>query len=147
MKRLLFLLLLAAPLEAQESYSISATAGQVTTLDRARLASNVRVCQQLGLTNACTQAEACTAANAPGGASCTAGQARGAGVRIFPGTQPGREEYLTFGLVVPSLQEALRAARERERILYCQWFEAQNQTTKDAECSKAGAPDGCELCQ
>lgn len=97
----------------QESYTVNATAGQVTDLTAIVDISNEQVCRGLGLALTCTQAQACTAKGAPGGASCTAVQARGAGVRIYPQTLAGREEFVTFALVASAVH---REARQRTGV-------------------------------
>ena len=138
--------LLCLPAQAQESYSISGTAGQVADLRQYVLGINRNTCARLQLTAACTQAQACTAASAPGGASCTAAQARAANARIWPDTLAGREEFVTFVWIVPHFQEAKSGLPSQGYGGYCNWWTAQNQTTKDAECTKAGLPTGCSIC-
>lgn len=158
MKKLLVLLgLCLVPLaSAQETYSISANAAQVSDLTAIVGAANGEVCNKLGLALGCTQAQACTVANAPGGSACTAAQARGAQVRIYPQTQAGREEFVVFGIAGPRFNE-LRASAVpafSQRKLCDFWATAPRTGTnsKDAVCAAAGlptsvsAPTGCELC-
>src|SRR5690349_13440752 len=137
------LLSIAAPAEAQESYTASATVGQVADFRQYVLAINRGTCRKYSLAATCTQAQACTAANAAGGASCTAAQARAASARIWPDTQAGREEFMTFVWLVPKFNEAKSSLPSQANADYCAWWSASNQTTKDAECSKIGAPNGC----
>lgn len=138
--------LLALPALSQETYTLSASANQVADLRQYQLSINRGQCRRLGLALTCTQAQACTSANAPGGASCTAGQARNAGVRIWPDTQAGREEFVTFQWVAGHFLEARSSLPALAAPDYCAWWTAQNQTTKDAECTKIGAPAGCSIC-
>ena len=148
-KLLLALTLVALPsmVEAQEVYSISATANQVTRITRANALTARRTCLRLGLAEGCTQAQACVAANAAGGASCTAAQARAANARIYPITQAGREEFITFEFIVKELKEFDAEAVRRDQDLYCIWFKAQNQATQNAECSKISSVAECKICQ
>ena len=139
-------LLAGLSVEAQETYSINGTAGQVADLRQYVLGINRNTCARLQLTAACTQAQACTAASAPGGASCTAAQARNANARIWPDTLAGREEFVTFQWIAPHFQEAKSGLPAQGYGGYCNWWTAQNQTTKDAECTKAGLPTGCSIC-
>ena len=98
MKRLgllLAVLLFPAFAQAQEAYTVNATAGQVTRLTKAVTIQNRQTCAASGFPASCTQAQVCVQANAGGGAACTAGQARAANVRIYPNTLAG---CATFGL-------------------------------------------------
>ena len=147
MKKLLLalaLLFLADAAQAQETYSVSASAGQVASHERDRASRARATCLRLGQAVGCTQAQACTAANAAGGASCTAAQARAADARIYPATQAGREEFLTFSIIVPEFLSRIANAASSERAAAGVWFNAQNQTTKDAECVKWGLAAGCD---
>lgn len=141
------LLLLPTIAGAQESYTLNATAQQAADLATIVDLGNRDTCRRLRLAEGCTQSAACTAAGAVGGSSCTAAQARGSNARIYPATQPGREEYVTFVIAAPPFL-ALRAdISTRGKTRYCQvWWPVQNQTTKDGECSKLNLPNGCELC-
>lgn len=148
-KVLLFVLGLVAlawPAESQETYSIAANASQHADLRQHVLGVNRSTCRRLQLVPTCTQAQACTAAQAPGGASCTAAQARGANARIWPDSQAGREEYVTFVWVAPHFVEARATLPNQGMGDYCIWWATQNQTTRDAECAKVGAPAGCSIC-
>lgn len=138
----------AGAVEAQETYSLSASAGQVADLRQYVLAINRGTCRRLAAAGglACNQAQACTAANAPGGSGCSATQARNAGCRIWPDTQAGREEFVTFQWNAPRFLEAKASLPSLAAPDYCDWWGAQNQTTKDAECTKIGAPTGCSIC-
>jgi hypothetical protein len=133
--------------QAQETYTLSYGAAPVARLNRTRAAINVQTCKRLGLADACTQAEACTAAGAAGGASCSDAQAVAANARIYPDTQAGREELVT--------QLALQSFRAIERALLtepeargvCQWFTntATAQQRSDF-CTTAGQPADCMPC-
>jgi hypothetical protein len=144
---LTFLSLVATNIRAQETYSIPATANQVSKLTVILVANNEKTCLKLNLATTCTQAQACTTAGAPGGASCSAAQARNANVRIYPTTQAGREEFLTFVFVAPGFQNAYNDQSDYYHNKYCAWWALQNDATKDSECSKSGAPNNCNICQ
>ena len=142
-----FLLIIPAVVEAQETYSLNATAGQVTDLTSVVVGANVDTCLRLGQGESCTQAEACEAASAAGGVSCTPAQARAANARLWPNTQAGREEFVTFFIVAPRFKDLRAAQNGRNRVRYCDiWWPAQTQTTKNAECSKLVQPAGCSVC-
>jgi hypothetical protein len=149
MKRLLPLVFLFLPVfaEAQENYTVPANATQAAEFRQHVLAVNRSVCRRFNLSASCTQAQACTAANAPGGASCTAAQARGANVRIYPDTAAGREEYMTFVWVLPHFTEARTTLPSQIQLDLCAWWGTLNQTQKDTQCSTWGAPAGCQVCQ
>lgn len=149
MKRIVFFLAfigLAGVASAQETYSVGANANQVANLSAIVSASNARTCLRLLATESCTQANACVAAGAAGGSSCTAAQARAANARIFPLTQAGREEYVTFMFVAPQFISALNepVAFEFERA--CANWQAFNQTQRDSACTSLGRAAGCRLC-
>lgn len=140
-------ILIPMVLFAQETYSVSATAAQVAKVDKGRILNNRLTCLKLGLAVGCTQASACVAAGAAGGSGCTAAQARAAEARIYPNTSAGREEYLGFGIILDALTKVDQLTSKFDAQDYCTWFNAQNQATKDAECSKISAPAGCLICQ
>lgn len=148
MKRLLFLaiIFLPAAAQSQESYAVNATVGQVTRLTKAVTISNRQTCAANGFPAACTQAQLCVQVNAAGGASCTAAQARAANVRIYPGTLAGREEFVTFALVVPAFQQLMSTAVSTDAQDFCAAFKAAAQGTKDATCATYGLPAACEPC-
>lgn len=140
----LVLLLLLAPLaHAQEDYTISANANQVADLTWIVSVENTKTCITWGLPAGCTQAAACTAANASGGASCTAAQARAAQARIFPLTQAGRQEFVIFKIAAPQFQTMRVEANNFGRQAYCAWFNAQTQGVRDGVCTAIGLPAGC----
>lgn len=131
---------------SQETYSVAASVGQTADLRQFVLSKNRRTCQAQGLAVTCTQAQACTSANAAGGASCTAAQARAANVRIWPDTQAGREEFVIFFWLAPLFSQAKASLPTLAAPDYCAWWTLQNQTTRDTECTKIGAPTGCSIC-
>jgi hypothetical protein len=141
------LLLIPAIVSGQETYSVAATANQVSNLTTAIASMNQELCDRYTLGQNCTQAQACTAVNAAGGAACTPAQARTANVRMWPNTQAGREEFVTFYLIAPRFQDLVSGTVGANRARYCAWWALQNQTTKDAECTKLGQPTGCSICQ
>ena len=145
-KVLLVLILLGAPVVAQETYSIGGSAGQVTDLAAVVQATNERTCESWALAITCTQAQSCTAASAVGGSGCSAAQARAAKARLYPATQAGREEFVTFVIVAPvfTAMKADIAKRGQERL--CSFWATANQTQKDALCTGSGQSAGCLLC-
>lgn len=155
MKKILFsiaLLLLTAGLtSAQETYSIAATANQVTRVSRAVLTFNAKSCLRLNAVGGatCTQAQACTAAAAAGGASCTAAQARAANARIYPNTQPGREEFVTFALVARDVTDLGNDAVALDQLLFCAAFKAATAGNQNTACTSVGytpVSGQCEVC-
>lgn len=131
---------------AQETYSVAATVGQTADLRQYVLSQNRRTCQRQLLAVTCTQAQACTSANVAGGVSCTNAAARAANVRIWPDTLAGREEFVVFFWLAPLFGQAKATLPTLAAPDYCIWWTAQNQTTRDAECTKIGAPTGCSIC-
>jgi hypothetical protein len=151
MRRLLELiavLLFASIAQAQESYTLSATAPQVAVLRAYVITQGRDVCLRLGLSASCNQAQACTTANAPGGAGCSPAQARGASVRIYPDSQAGREEFVTFVWVAPDFIAVVAATKDADRRYWCGvwWATIANQTQKDTACTNAGLASGCDVC-
>lgn len=138
--------LFAAAASAQETYSQNATAAHVVDLRLVVAAQNEATCERLGLVETCTQAQACTSGNAVGGASCTAAQARAANVRIFPDTQAGRDEYVLHTYVLPQFNAARALIAARHQFKLCRFWVTATTVQKNAVCSAAGQPNGCELC-
>lgn len=148
-RSLFFVLLLAAPVAAQETYSLPAGAGNVTTLSAVIAGLNGAVCDRGGLPRTCTQAQACTNLQTAGGASCTAAQARAANTRIYPLTQAGREEFVTFGIALPRFLDLVANQREEDRRASCTAWLALTQGTRDTFCTgtlslSAGCNFGCQ---
>lgn len=141
--------LLASAAGAQETYSVGPVSAQkVLNLTAVVAAKNVKTCLRLStqsnpLTASCTQAQACTNANAPGGASCTPGQARTAGVRIWPATFAGREEYVTFGIADPAFDDQVAAVPGQTQRQACLAWQTQNQAARDAACVAHGITAPC----
>jgi hypothetical protein len=141
-------LLGAASAQAQETYSLPAGAGNVVTLTTVIAGLNGDNCVRYALPRTCTQAQVCTAAGAPGGASCSATQARGAGVRIYPLTQPGREEFVTFGIALPAFLQLVSNQQQETRRVFCEGWLASNTTARNNACSALGLAAGCDpVCQ
>lgn len=132
---------------AQETYSLSANATQVTNLTAIVSTSNSQTCLRLTAIESCTQAAACTAAGAVGGASCTAAQARTANARIYPATLAGREEYVTFVWVVPQFLAAVEVPSVFEQERMCLNWQTMTTTQRNTLCTAALRPTGCRLCR
>lgn len=142
------------PTPAPEDYTVSANSSRVGDIVQMVQMRTEKLCAQVHQrvgTNpwspaySCTQGQICLAVNAPGGASCTAAQARGAGVRLFPTTQAGREEFVTFGLVLPQFQDQLEAVPSWQRYRQCLTWQAGNAATRDSMCTQSGLSAGCRL--
>lgn len=140
MKKLLIaLLVLALPVivQAQETYSISATAPQVTMVDGARVLTNRRACLHVGLVATCTQADV-DAHEIPVGFSTPT---------IYADSVVGRAAFLRsiLGPQILAMQDAVLAQQHQD---YCDWFElAATTAQKNAVCSASGLPDGCTMCR
>jgi hypothetical protein len=153
MKRLsliLFALAVFGPLaEAQEVYSISASATQVGNLTNIVVTNNARTCLRVNAVGgeSCTQAQACTAIGNPSNCSTTASVARNLNVRIYPLTLAGREEYVTFVFAAPQFTNALSDPTSFEYERMCLNWQVFNTTQRNALCTAAGRPTGCRLCQ
>lgn len=144
MRYLIFaLILLAGTAAAQEAYTLNASAGNVATLTGVITGRNGDLCAAYGLARTCTQAQVCTAANTPGGASCTAAQARTANVRIFPLTQAGREEFTTHKIAAPKFTELVNDQKAEDRRAFCAGWTAATQTARDNACAAVGLSAGC----
>jgi hypothetical protein len=93
----------------------------------------------------CTQAQACAAAGAAGGASCTNQQADEANARIFPATQNGREALAQ--VLLREVIDERRAQRDGKDLRQgaCDWWETQTLSVRQNECLKYGAPQSCDL--
>lgn len=134
---------------AQETYSTSATAQQVLDLTDIVTATNERTCTNRGQAIGCTQAQSCTGQGVvcANGSSCTAAQARSCGARIFPLTQAGREEYVTFQLVGPEFISRRDALSSWYQERQCRFWVTANASQRSAMCTAAGLPSTCRLCQ
>jgi len=136
MKTLPFVLVfaLAGVVSAQETYEISATAGQVLRVDRARVVTNARSCVRVGLPTTCTQTDvnALAPENPP---------------TIYPESLAGRTAFLRAQLVqdIKGMGDAVEAY---ETSTFCTWFaETASQAEKDATCADAGLVAGCNVCR
>jgi hypothetical protein len=142
------LLLSAGVVSAQENYTVAATAGQVLDLTDIVTAYNEQTCLTRGQVFTCTQAQACVGpgVSCVGGAACTAAQARTCGARIFPLTQAGREEYVTFQLVAPDFVAQRAALSTWYQDRQCRFWATANGATRSSMCTTAGLPSTCRLC-
>lgn len=151
MRKLLLsaLVLVAAPLaHAQETYSGTYPAAQVARLNRVRVALNDQTCNRVGLAPGCTQAQACVAANATGGAACTNGQAKAANARIYADSQPDREDLVFNYFALSAFKATERQLLQGpEASVTCNWFNnVASQAERDARCVQEGNPAGCNPC-
>lgn len=158
MKKLLLLIfplmvLAQSSQAAQETYSVTAPAQDVAFIDRSRVKRNTAVCARFNLAASCTQGQACTAAGAAGGASCTAIQARAVDVEIFANTLAGRETFFIQKILKRVRDEVLKLELGNDDAAQkCINWRAGNDTVKDAMCAAAGSPVpatvalGCQLC-
>ncbi len=133
----------AASVHAQEVYSLPAGSGNVATLSVVIAGQNGDICQRWNLARTCTQAQVCAAAAAPGGSSCTATQARTAGVRIYAITQAGREEFVTFAIALPRFLEMVSSQQSEERRAFCEGWAAASVSTRNTFCTTIGLASGC----
>jgi hypothetical protein len=141
----LVVLLAAVAAEAQETYSVGpASAAQVTTLTTVISALNRETCLRYSLAASCTQAQACAAAGATGGSGCSAAQARAAGVRIWPATFAGREEFTTHGIAVPGFNALVSAQNNETRRIFCDGWTAATVTQRNNACTAIGLSAGCD---
>lgn len=134
---------LASGAEAQESYTVNATAAHVTRLDRQRTRWNTAVCARFALAPSCTQALACSSA---GVGSCVTANIRAADIEIFPNTLTGRNDYFVQK-ILKALADAWKSDDvAKDAALQCVNWTAANQTTRDGMCTAASLPAGCDLC-
>jgi hypothetical protein len=148
-------LLAGLSVQAQENYTIAASAAQVPDLRLHVLGKNRETCRRVNAVGApnCTQAAACTAVNAPGGSGCSNAQARQAGVRIWPDSEAGRQEFVTFapGWVADLFKAARAGIPSQIAVDHCIWWGTLNQAQREAHCNNIGAAnsgtiDACGLC-
>jgi hypothetical protein len=134
MKKLLLVipLLWASSLEAQETYSISATAGQINNfVDPGRRTHNERSCYNAGLALDCTEAQL----QAVAGFETT---------DIYPDSQVGREEYVVDIIISPRIPELKTEMQSWDSTKAKINFDALDTTGKNAVCSALGLPNGCD---
>lgn len=126
MKKLLVLLLLAAPALATD-YTVSTTgAVQDAVLDRARLRHNGQVCISVGLPTSCTRAQAI--ASDPVIAADYSNTIAAFNQKRFKD--------------VIATEKALSAAEDI--ITFEQAWAAASQATRDSACVTLGLPAGCK---
>lgn len=149
------LLLAGLPLKAQETYCSTANANQAADVRLHVLGVNRETCERLvplsGPSFNCTQAAACTAANAAGGSGCSPAQARQASARIWPDSQAGREEFQSFEWDLPQFVTARASLPQRGYTAYCRWWSTATQVQREADCTKANLPitgtiQACSIC-
>lgn len=140
---------LAVAAEAQvasESYTLAVNSRNATLNDRARISWNTGVCSRFNLSASCTQSQACAGAVAagiavPGGASCSAAQARTLDLEIYANSTTGRDLFFThqyaMKIILPLLERAASSSdATAKQANYC----AGNDTVKNGMCLAAGAP-------
>lgn len=143
-----FFALMAGTVFGQETYSLPASAGNVTTLTSVINFQNGELCARLSLPRTCTQAQACVAPGclAAGGASCSAAQARAAGCRVYPAsTQAGREEFVTFFIAAPRFIELVAMQNAESKRAFCEAWTANSggQASCRTAISAASGTDPC----
>ena len=133
-KALLALIVLwASPALAQESYTLNATAGQVTNfINPGRVTHNETQCNAAGLPFTCTEVQIQAV---PGFES----------TRIYPDSLAGREDWIIDVVIGPRVPE-LRSTndawdQQKAELNWC----AGDQTFKDAGCAALGLAAGCQL--
>lgn len=154
MRRILGTILLLAgllavlPAAAQETYTLSVNAAQVTQLRDIITAENERTCQNRSQPFTCTQAQACTGTGVvcTGGAACTAPQARACGARIYPDTIAGREEYVTFGIAAPEFVSRRQLLPTWWSDRQCRIWATADAPTRQSMCTGSQLPTNCTLC-
>jgi hypothetical protein len=139
-------LLVVSYSNAQETYNVNVSANQVVRLTTSINMANASICLGANLPIGCTQAQLCIARNVPGGASCTAGQARNAFARIYPITQAGREEFLIYYLILPSFRSLDAEDFGFDGKIFCMAWPVLSQSVKDNICTTAGLAAGCNPC-
>ncbi len=72
---------------------------------------------------------------------------RAAGRRIFPNTQPGREEFVIYMIAAPRFVDMRADLIKRGQERLCAFWTAASQGGKDALCTGTGQAAGCLLCQ
>lgn len=125
MKKLLVLLLLAAPALATD-YTVTTTAGQDTILERARQRSNGRVCASVGLPTNCTRAQA-----------------------LAKDPVLGLEHAVSIATYINKLVKASiateKATSDAEDVTaFDQAWAAASQAARDSACVALGLPAGCK---
>ena len=127
------LILWAGPALAQESYTLNATAGNITNfIDPGRVSYNEQACNAAALPLTCTEAQL----------QAVEGHETD---RIYPDSQAGRQDYVVQVILQPRIPEIRNDMRRWDRIKAQLAWAGFNRTQKDAVCSALGLPAGCEL--
>lgn len=125
MKRLLLVLLLAAPALATD-YTVTTTAPQDAILDKARLRSNAAICTLLRLPSSCTRAQA---------------------IAVDPVVGADYANTIS-AFVTKRVKDIIQAEKARndadDHITFEQAYAAANQASKDAACAAVGLGAGCK---
>lgn len=154
MKKLLYILLLlliSVSASAQETNSINVTVANVPRLDHGRILYNNNTCTGQGLAIGCTQAQACAASLARTGApasgsSCTASEALANAARIYPNTQPGREQYHQDQIFKTALDRIDREWAKTGAFDFQAWCKTATTPQIDQICTDHGKSAGCGVC-
>ena len=137
MKKLLVLLLLAAPVYAG-TLTITTTAAQDARIERARVKANRATCLAVGLAEGCTQAQARAAFCAPGSAPCTVDGVGSATIRVFANANDFAER------IIRDYVFSLKQAQDAEDLeTFAAWRKTATTEQKNAVCAAAGLPAGC----
>lgn len=144
---LALVLFTASYAESQETYSGPANAEQMAGVTDMVNIVNRKLCKSLGLASGCSQGLACTTVVPPaaGGASCSPAQARNAGVRIFPQTFAGREEFFQWRIALTKFNELRAEIVAANQAVQKESWDTGTQTEKDAMCVAAKLSAGCLL--
>lgn len=126
MRKLLILVLVAAGPALATDYTVSTTVGQDATLERARVRSNGKVCQAVGLPTSCTRAQA-----------------------IAKDPVVGADHATSIGTYITKLVKAKiadeKATSDAEDIItFEQAWAAASQANRDSACVTLGLPAGCK---
>ena len=149
---------LSGAASAQETYSVTiggTTANRnsmVGQIDLGRTQNNTDVCARALQAPTCTQAQACTGLNVPGGAACTPAQATAAEARIYPNSTAGREAFVAALMVRAYAPNYLAEQIRREAAAYLGWCQVADQTARNQVCAIINAANpaipatGCNPC-
>jgi hypothetical protein len=140
------LLAFAGAVEAQETYDQAASSEDVANLRMGVSMANDKTCLRLSQQIGCNQSQACIAAGAVGGSGCSNANARAVNARIYPDTLAGRDEFVTFVIVLPRFNDLIAAVPAWEYKRQCDHWNASNQTVRDSMCTAANRSAGCKLC-
>jgi len=124
MKRLLALLLLAAPAFGA-SYTVVTTAAHETVITRERLYDNAQACAKVSLPSTCTQAQA---------------DAKQAGFVTIYATN---NVYVLGGVLKAWYTTAKGRQTSEDQATWSAWLAGATQAQKDAICVSVGLVAGC----